>query len=102
MAATFNPQLVEKGSQISAYETRASNIPWTFNPTMDLGRDARWSRQWESYGEDAYLNATMAVASVRDFREKTETVSVKIGLQPASSITWFTVFPFQGRTVLRR
>lgn len=68
MAATFNPQLVEKGSQISAYETRASNIPWTFNPTMDLGRDARWSRQWESYGEDAYLNATMAVASVRGFQ----------------------------------
>ncbi len=70
MAATFNPQLVEKGSQISAYETRASNIPWTFNPTMDLGRDARWSRQWESYGEDAYLNATMAVASVRGFQGK--------------------------------
>lgn len=70
MAATFNRQLVEKGSQISAYETRASNIPWTFNPTMDLGRDARWSRQWESYGEDAYLNATMAVASVRGFQGK--------------------------------
>jgi len=70
MAATFNPQLVEKGSQISAYETRASNIPWTFNPTMDLGRDARWSRQWESYGEDTYLNATMAVASVRGFQGK--------------------------------
>jgi len=70
MAATFNPQLVEKGSQISAYETRASNIPWTFNPTMDLGRDARWSRQWESYGEDTYLNATMAVASVRGFQAK--------------------------------
>lgn len=70
MAATFNPRLVEKGSQISAYETRASNIPWTFNPTMDLGRDARWPRQWESYGEDAYLNATMAVASVHGFQGK--------------------------------
>lgn len=68
MAATFNTLLMEQGSQVSAYETRASNIPWTFNPTMDLGRDARWSRQWESYGEDAYLNARMAVASVKGFQ----------------------------------
>lgn len=68
MAATFNTALMEQGSQVSAYETRASNIPWTFNPTMDLGRDARWPRQWESYGEDAYLNARMAVASVRGFQ----------------------------------
>ncbi|MDD3787383.1 MAG: glycoside hydrolase family 3 N-terminal domain-containing protein [Petrimonas sp.] len=68
MAATFNTALMEQGSQVSAYETRASNIPWTFNPTMDLGRDARWSRQWESFGEDAYLNARMAVASVEGFQ----------------------------------
>ncbi|MFV0392104.1 MAG: glycoside hydrolase family 3 N-terminal domain-containing protein [Paludibacteraceae bacterium] len=68
MAATFNTDLMEEGSRISAYETRASNIPWTFNPTMDLGRDARWSRQWESFGEDAYLNARMAVASVKGFQ----------------------------------
>ncbi len=68
MAATFNIELMEEGSRISAYETRASNIPWTFSPTMDLGRDARWPRQWESYGEDAYLNARMAVASVKGFQ----------------------------------
>lgn len=68
MAATFNRELMEEGSRITAYETRASNIPWTFSPTMDLGRDARWSRQWESYGEDAYLNAEMAVASTIGFQ----------------------------------
>ena len=68
MAATFNTDLMEQGSSVSAYETRASNIPWTFNPTMDLGRDARWSRQWESYGEDAYVNARMGVASVKGFQ----------------------------------
>jgi beta-glucosidase len=68
MAATFNTALMEEGSRISAYETRASNIPWTFSPTMDLGRDARWPRQWESYGEDAYLNARMAVASTLGFQ----------------------------------
>jgi len=68
MAATFNTGLMKEGSRITAYETRASNIPWTFAPTMDLGRDARWSRQWESYGEDAYLNAEMAVASTLGFQ----------------------------------
>lgn len=68
MAATFNTELMKEGSRITAYETRASNIPWTFAPTMDLGRDARWSRQWESYGEDAYLNAEMAVASTIGFQ----------------------------------
>ncbi len=68
MAATFNLALMEEGSRITAYETRASNIPWTFAPTMDLGRDARWSRIWESYGEDVYLNAQMATASVRGFQ----------------------------------
>ncbi|MFA6702739.1 MAG: glycoside hydrolase family 3 protein, partial [Dysgonamonadaceae bacterium] len=68
MAATFNTDLMENGSRISAYETRSSNIAWVFSPTMDLGRDARWSRQWESYGEDAYLNAQMAVASVKGYQ----------------------------------
>ncbi len=68
MGATFNRELMREGSRITAYETRASNIPWTFAPTMDLGRDARWSRQWESYGEDAYLNAEMAVASTLGFQ----------------------------------
>jgi beta-glucosidase len=68
MAASFNTDLMKEGSRITAYETRASNIPWTFAPTMDLGRDARWSRQWESYGEDAYLNARMGLASTLGFQ----------------------------------
>lgn len=68
MAASFNTDLMKEGSRITAYETRASNIPWTFAPTMDLGRDARWSRQWESYGEDAYLNAQMGLASTLGFQ----------------------------------
>ena len=68
MAATFNKNLVEKGAQITAYETRASNIPWNFSPTMDLSRDVRWSRIWESFGEDAYLNAEMGTAVVRGYQ----------------------------------
>lgn len=68
MAATFNRELVKRGAQITAYEVRASNIPWNFSPTMDIGRDARWSRQWESYGEDVYLNAEMGTVVVGGYQ----------------------------------
>lgn len=67
MSATFNEKLVEEGARITAYEVRASNIPWNFSPTMDIGRDARWSRIWESYGEDTYVNARMGLAVVRGY-----------------------------------
>ena len=50
MAATFNPQLVYEGAQIAAYETKAGNAPCNFSPVLDLGRDARWSRIYETYG----------------------------------------------------
>ena len=68
MAATFNPELMEEGSRIAAYETRASNIPWNFSPILDLGRDSRWPRQWETFGEDAYLAKVMGLASVRGYQ----------------------------------
>lgn len=68
MAATFNRNLVLKGAQVTAYETRASNIGWNFSPTMDLGRDARWSRIWESFGEDSYVNAQMGKAVVQGYQ----------------------------------
>lgn len=64
MAATFNRDLVRRGAEITAYETRASSVAWTFAPVMDLGRDARWARMWESYGEDSYLNAEMGTQAV--------------------------------------
>ena len=60
MAASFNRQLVRQAGEISAYETRAASIPWTYAPVMDINRDARWSRGWESFGEDPYVNAQMA------------------------------------------
>lgn len=66
-AATFNLDLVKKITEASAYETRASYIPWTFSPAMDLSRNPIWSRAWESFGEDPLLNAKMAAASVKGF-----------------------------------
>lgn len=68
MGASFNRELVRESSEISAYETKAASIPWTFAPVLDLGRDARWSRQWENYGEDPLVNAEMGVAAIRGFQ----------------------------------
>ena len=60
LAATFNRDYAQEMGRIMAYETRAAQCPWVFSPVMDLGRDPRWPRQWESYGEDPYLQAEMA------------------------------------------
>ena len=65
IAATFNRDHAYNMGKVTAYESRAANVPWTFSPTMDLGRNPAWSRMWESFGEDAYVNAAMAVAEVR-------------------------------------
>ena len=68
MGATFNRELTREGARISAYETKAGSIPWTYAPVTDLGRDPRWPRMWESYGEDSYVNAQMAVEAVKGFQ----------------------------------
>ena len=68
MAATFNRELTREGARISAYETKAGSIPWTFAPVLDLARDARWPRHWENYGEDAYVNAEMGREAVLGFQ----------------------------------
>lgn len=68
MGATFNRAIVRRGAEISAYETKASCVPWTYAPVVDLGRDPRWPRMWENYGEDAYLNTVMGVEAVLGFQ----------------------------------
>ena len=65
IAATFNRQHAYNMGKVTGYESRAANVPWTFSPTMDLGRNPEWARVWESFGEDAYVNAEMAVAEMR-------------------------------------
>lgn len=64
MAATFNRSLAHRGGEITAYETRASNVPWTYNPTVDLARNPLWPRFWENYGEDAFLSSELGTAAV--------------------------------------
>lgn len=68
MAAAFNRELTREGARISAYETKAGSIPWTYAPVTDLGRDPRWPRMWENYGEDCYLNAEMGREAVLGFQ----------------------------------
>jgi len=67
MAATWNPELMLRGSQIAAAETRKAGIPWTFSPVLDAGRQPLWSRLWETLGEDTYLATVMGVATVRGY-----------------------------------
>src|SRR3954465_5584695 len=65
MAATWNPELMQRGSEVSAMETRAAGIPWTFSPVLDIGRQPLWPRFWETFGEDPYLAKVMGAAFVR-------------------------------------
>ncbi len=68
LAASFNPLLATEMAQVTAYESRAGNCPWVYNPVLDLGRDPRWSRIWESFGEDALVNARMAEAEILGYQ----------------------------------
>ena len=68
VAATFNREVARRSAEATAYETRAVSIPWTYSPTVDLGRDARWPRIWENFGEDCYLSAEMGKAMVLGFQ----------------------------------
>jgi beta-glucosidase len=65
MAATWNPKLMKRGSEIAAMETRAAGIPWSFSPVLDIGRQPLWPRFYETFGEDPYLAKVMGVAFVR-------------------------------------
>jgi len=64
-SATWNRQLIFNAGVITAYESRAASVPWTFSPVLDLGTNPQWPRIWEDYGEDPYLDATMGVEFIK-------------------------------------
>ena len=68
IAASFNTELARSGAEVTAYESRAGNCPWVYNPVIDLGRDPRWSRIWESFGEDPIVNARMVEAEIKGYQ----------------------------------
>ena len=96
-AATFNRALVRRGAEITAYETRASAIPWAFSPLLDLGADPRFPRQWESFGEDPYLVSELGVQMVKGFEGEKNDVSNPFKV--ASSIKHFLGYqvPLSGK-----
>lgn len=68
VGASFNPEIARQSAEITAYETRSANCPWTYSPTVDLTRDPRWSRVWENFGEDPLVNAVMGVNQIIGFQ----------------------------------
>lgn len=68
VGASFNPEIARRAAEITAYETRSANCPWTYSPTVDLTRDPRWSRVWENFGEDPLVNAVMGAQQVIGFQ----------------------------------
>jgi beta-glucosidase len=95
MAATWNPELMRRAAEITAIETRAAGIPWSFSPVLDLGRNPLWPRFWETFGEDPYLSQVMGVAFVRGL----EGASVSSEEQVASSLKHYMGYtlPLTGR-----
>ncbi len=67
MAASWNPALAEQAGSITAYEVRASAIPWNFSPVLDLGRQPLWSRFFETYGEDPYLATQLSSSMIKGY-----------------------------------
>lgn len=68
LAASWNPTLARTTGEITAYETRASYIPWTFSPVNDIGRDPRWPRLWETFGEDVHLASVMGAEIIKGYQ----------------------------------
>lgn len=64
-SATWNRELIFNAGVITAYESRAASVPWTFSPVLDLGTNSQWPRIWEDYGEDPYLDAQMGVEFIK-------------------------------------
>ena len=68
MAATFNRQIAYQAGTITAYETRASYIPWNYSPVLDLGKNPLWPRIYETFGEDPYLGKTMGASIIHGYQ----------------------------------
>lgn len=68
-AASFDPEIVERGARIAAQEAVASGVRWTFSPMVDISRDSRWGRIAESFGEDPFLTSELALAMLRGYEQ---------------------------------
>jgi beta-glucosidase len=98
--AARNRELVKKASEITAYETRASGIPWNFAPVLDLGIDPRFPRIWETYGEDPYLTTVLGVEAVKGYEGDDNNISnpFRVASCLKHFIAYHTVFSGKDRT----
>lgn len=96
-SASRNKELVEQAAEITAYETRASNISWNFSPILDLGSDPRFSRIWEGFGEDPYLNSVLGKAIIDGYEGEDNDVSDPVKV--AASLKHFLGYsvPYSGK-----
>lgn len=94
-AATWNPALTEQLNAVTAYETRASGIPWNFSPVLDLGRQPLWSRFFETYGEDVVLASSMAKAAINGMQGKDVNSSTNVAACMKHFLGYS--FPLSGR-----
>lgn len=90
MASTWDPDLMQRAAEITAAETRAAGIPWSFSPVLDVGRQAMWPRLWETFGEDPYLASIMGTAFVRGL----EGSDVSKGDRVAASLKHYVGYSF--------
>jgi beta-glucosidase len=95
MAATWNPELMQRSQELAAAETRAAGIPWSFSPVLDVGRQPLWPRFYETFGEDPYLATVMGVAFVRGLEGEDLAAPTSV----ASSLKHYMgySFPLNGR-----
>jgi len=95
MAATWNPALMKRATEIAAMETRAAGVTWSFSPVLDVGRNQAWPRFWETFGEDPYLASVMGTAFVRGL----EGDDVSSGRHVAASLKHYVGYslPLTGR-----
>jgi len=94
MAATWNPELMLRGSEIAAAETRAAGVPWNFSPVLDVGRQPLWPRLYETFGEDPYLVTVMGVAAVRGYQGTDPSTAQHVGATLKHYVGYS--FPFTG------
>ena len=95
LASTWNKDMTKKVAEITAYESRAAGVPWSFSPALDIGRNPEWPRLWESFGEDVHMNAVMGKATVEGFQGEDPAESDKI----AACLKHFTGYgmPLSGK-----
>jgi beta-glucosidase len=95
IAATFDSAIAGRVGAVTAYEVRASGIPWNFHPVLDMGRQPLWARFWETYGEDVYLTRTMGLAYVKGLMG--EGMNGRTGVAPCLKHYVGYGFPLSGK-----